>query len=279
MSKSNILGEIYIEDGKPVEVSDFTPGMAHDVYYEVVRMIGGRLLFLEDHLQRLEHSLKGSAIPFPGKAAIRKDLRLLQRHNAFKEGNIRICMQVRSGNELHRFCYFIPYIYPEICMYKSGVQVMTYPHVRPNPGIKKWDDRFRSSVNQYIRETGIYEAVLLNRRNEVTEGSRSNLFFIASPNRLVSAPESEILPGITRKYLLDICREEQLDVIHRPIRLNELQDFDACFLSGTSPKILPVWKLNATEFEVNHPVLQLLMDRFEEVILQNLEDLRPSSWT
>lgn len=274
MSKVQILGDIYVVDGHPAEVRDFTPGLSAEVYYEVVRMINGKFLFLEDHLKRLEHSLEASGLSTPGKEAIRESLRVLQRSNAFKEGNIRICIQIESGREQQLFCYFIPYMYPEVCTYKSGVQVMTYPHVRPNPGIKKWDDRFRSAVSQFIRETGSYEAILLNRRHEVTEGSRSNLFFIDPGGQLVSAPETEILPGITRQYLLDICRTEKLKVVHRPIPLKELEQFDSCFLSGTSPKVLPVWKLNGVIYEVNHPILKMLMERFDRVILQHLEDLR-----
>lgn len=274
MSKAQILGDKYIVDGHPAEVLDFTPGLSAEVYYEVVRMIDGKFLFLEDHLQRLENSLKASGLPEPGKKTIRKSLRMLQQSNAFKEGNIRICIQRDSRGEQHLFCYFIPYFYPEVCMYKSGVEVMTYPHVRPNPGIKKWDDQFRSSVSQFIRDRGIYEAILLNRQQEVTEGSRSNLFFITPGGQLVSAPEAEILPGITRKYLLEICDREKLEVLHRPIPLKELEQFDSCFLSGTSPKVLPVWKLNGVMYEVNQPILQMLMERFDQVILQHLEDLR-----
>jgi branched-chain amino acid aminotransferase len=158
-------------------------------------------------------------------------------------------------------------------MYKSGVQVMTYPHVRPNPGIKKWDDRFRVSVSQYIRDYGIYEAILLNERNEITEGSRSNIFFITTQNQIVSAPAEDILPGITRKYILEICHREHIEVIHRPLHLKELGHFKSCFISGTSPKVLPVWQLDGVEFEVSHPVLHLLMEQFDLLIQENLENL------
>ena len=272
MIKPGLLGETYIADGSPAPVSDFIPDMSAEIYYEVIRMIGGKLLFLEDHLARLEHSLSGSGIPFPGKNRIRESLLLLKRNNAFSEGNIRICIQQTVAGSHHLYCYFVPYLYPEICMYKSGVQVMTFPHVRPNPGIKKWDDRFRTSVSRFISENGIYEAILLNHRNEVTEGSRSNVFFITSRNQLVSAPEEDILPGITRRYILEICRAERIEVIHRPVRLEELHRFEACFISGTSPKVLPVWKLDGVEFEVGQSTLQNLMDRFEGVIRENLED-------
>ena len=96
-------------DGHPAEVLDFTPGLSAEVYYEVVRMIDGKFLFLEDHLQRLENSLVASGLPTPGKETIRKSLRMLQQSNAFKEGNIRICIQRDSRGEQHLFCYFIPF--------------------------------------------------------------------------------------------------------------------------------------------------------------------------
>jgi branched-chain amino acid aminotransferase len=158
-------------------------------------------------------------------------------------------------------------------MYKSGVQLVTYPYVRHNPGIKKWDDRFRVSVSQFIRNHGVYEAILLNNRKQITEGSRSNIFFINAQDQLVSAPENEILPGITRKYVLEICRNEHIEVVHRPIHLEELIHFKSCFISGTSPKVLPTWQLDGIAFEVNHPLLQMIMERFEDLIRQNLENL------
>jgi hypothetical protein len=41
--------------------------------------------------------------------------------------------------------------------------------------------------------------------------------------------------------------------------------------------VLPVWKLNDVQYKVDHPILQALMDRFDQVILRNLEDLRPDT--
>jgi branched-chain amino acid aminotransferase len=273
MTSVKLLGEKYVIDGSVADLSGFNPDMSADIYYEVVRLIDGKFLFLEDHLQRLERSMAGSGISAPGRETIRHSLVLLQTNNPFKLGNVRICIQTATEGEAHLLCYFISYFYPEICMYKSGIQVMTYPHVRSNPGIKKWDDRFRISVGHYIRDHGIYEAILLNAQGQITEGSRSNIFFITPDPQLVSPPEEEILPGITRKYILEICRREGIEVIHRPVPMTELNRYVSCFITGTSPKVLPVWQLNGVEFQVNHPILQLLMEQYELVILQNLEDL------
>ncbi len=91
-------------------------------------------------------------------------------------------------------------------MYGEGVKLAIYPHVRTNPGVKKWDDRFRNSVSRFILEQKVYEAALVNSQNQVTEGSRSNLFFIDRQGCLVTVAEKLILPGITRKYVLEIAR-------------------------------------------------------------------------
>ena len=273
MIAGKVLGEKYLIDGISADVSDFIPDMSADIYYEVVRLMDGKFLFLQDHLERLEQSLSGSGLEYPGTELIQDNLRLLQKNNSFNVGNIRICLQKAQGSGINLLCYFIPYFYPEICMYKSGVQVVTYPHVRPNPGVKKWDDAFRISVNEYIRDHGVYEAILQNNQQQITEGSRSNIFFLDHNNQLITAPEEYVLPGITRKYVLRICTEKGIEVLERPIHLHELKAMTACFISGTSPKILPVWMLDGFQFNADHPVLHLLMERFELLVKENLKSI------
>lgn len=244
--------------------------MSVDIYYEVVRLIEGKLLFLHDHLDRLNNSLSGSGISYPGKEIILENLSLLLEKNSISKGNIRICLQSSTGKNSDLLCYFVPYFYPEASMYQEGVRLLTYPHTRPNPGIKKWDDRFRSSVGKFIRDQGIYEAVLLNRNGQITEGSRSNLSFVDQKGCLITVPDKQILPGITRKYVLSLAKQEGIPVIEKSISLDALNTFTSAFISGTSPKVLPVKLLDNYSFEVSHPLLQKLMNKFEELILANL---------
>jgi len=270
MSLVQILGENYSKNGTSAEVSGFVPDMSADIYYEVLRLIDGKLLFLHDHLERLEYSLAGSGILFPGKEVILENLRLLLQNNSLSQGNIRICLQAVAGKSPNLLCYFVPYYYPTGSMYQTGVDLLTYPHERPQPGIKKWDDSFRKSVGKYIRAEGVYEAVLLNQKNQITEGSRSNLFFIDPKGKLITAPKHMILPGITRKYVLEIAGELRIPVKEKLIPLVSLSHYPSAFISGTSPKVLPVKRLDNFIFDVSHPVLLNLRDRFEQIIQENL---------
>ncbi len=150
---------------------------------------------------------------------------------------------------------------------------MTYSHQRPYPGIKKWDDKFRTDVRQSIRDHGVYEALLLNGEGQITEGSRSNVFFIDAANRLITPPENSVLPGITRKYVIQICRELGLEVEERTVSLKELKELDACFISGTSPKILPVWQIDQQQFRADHPVLKTIMEQFDLILKASLKTI------
>ena len=273
MTTEKILGDTYIVNGRVADTADFTPHLYKDLYYEVVRVMEGKILFLDDHLDRLKHSLSGSGISYPGGTAIVDNLRMLQVQNEFREGNIRICIQKRATGDPDLLCYFVPYFYPEECTYLSGVQLVSYPYQRSDPGIKKWDDTFRVSVRELIRTHGVYEAALLNKRNEITEGSRSNIFFIGGDDRLVTPPSKDVLPGITREHVLRICREEGIGIMERPVALNDLDGFPSCFISGTSPKVLPVWQLDSFRFRVDHPVTRRIMELFESIIQNSLTDL------
>ena len=273
MTTEQILGEKYILNGLPADVTSFQADMSAEIYYEVIRIIGGKFLFLKDHLERLGHSLKDSGLIFPGENSIRDSLKSLLKENHFADGNIRICLQKSKGPDPDLLCYFVPWIYPDECTYLSGVQLVSYAHERPNPGIKKWDDQFRTKVRKHIREHGVYEAVLVNRQGEITEGSRSNIFFIDASNTLITPSGEDVLPGITRKYVLQICREQQIEVEERLVAMKELDTLEACFISGTSPKVLPVWQIDNFQFRADHPMVRNIMQRFESIMIENLETI------
>jgi branched-chain amino acid aminotransferase len=247
--------------------------MSADIYYEVVRIIDGKFLFLDDHLDRLKRSTKESGLIFPHEVSIRESLKSLLKENQFKDGNIRICLQKSPDADPDLLCYIIPWFYPEEGTYLSGVKLASYAHERPNPGIKKWDDNFRTNVREYIRDHGVYEALLLNKLEEITEGSRSNVFFIDASNRLITPSEQSILPGITRSYVIQICKEENIEVEERPVSMKELDTLQACFISGTSPKVLPVWKIDSHQFRADHTTVRIIMEKFEVLLNDNLEPI------
>ena len=273
MTTKQILGEKYIINGVSAEVSGYQAEMSADIYYEVIRIIGRKFLFLDDHLERLKSSIKNTGLVFPGNKTICESLKALLSENRYTEGNVKICLRKISENEAELLCFFTPWFYPDVSSYQSGVQLLSYSHERPNPGIKKWDDKFRNDVRQCIRDHGVYEALLLNKQGEISEGSRSNVFFIDASNKIITPPEHSVLPGITRKYVIQICKDQGLKVEERVVSLKELKKLSSCFISGTSPKVLPVCRVDQHRFRADRPTLRIIMKQFDFVLNANLKTI------
>ncbi|NJK84810.1 MAG: aminotransferase class IV [Bacteroidales bacterium] len=107
--------------------------------------------------------------------------------------------------------------------------------------------------------------MLINENNCITEGSRSNIFFIKK-NELFTSPDEEVLGGITRKYVIDLSKKQSVKIHFQSVSIQELKMFDAVFLTGTSPKVLPVNRIEKTHFDTDNELLLLIMKDYDQAI-------------
>lgn len=245
--------------------------MAKITSYEVIRIINRKPLFLSDHFSRFENTL----------ASVDKNIKVdnIQfgsmlynciNDNNITNGNIKVeAIYDNENNSIEYICREIPHHYPTDEQYKTGVPTLTFRYERQNPHNKIWNQNLRDTVDKFIADNKIFEAVYVSSHNKITEGTRSNIFFI-SGNKLVSAQEKDILKGVTRKYIIDTAKRNGFEYIEKDIDLSEISTFDAAFISGTSPKILPINRMDNIEFNVDNEWLRLLMQKFNEVVNQNI---------
>lgn len=245
--------------------------MAKITSYEVIRIINRKPLFLSDHFARFENTLasvdsgiKVENIPFGSM------LYKCITDNNIENGNIKVeAIYDTESKTLEYICHEIPHHYPTDEQYKNGVPTLTFPYERENPHNKIWNQNLRDTVDKFIADNKIFEAVYVNSHNKITEGTRSNIFFI-SGDKLVSAQEKDILKGVTRKYIIDTAKRNGFVYEEKDIDLSEISNFDAAFISGTSPKILPIATMDNVRFDVENEKLRLLMQKFNEVVNQNI---------
>lgn len=232
--------------------------------YEVVRAIDGKVLFWNDHYARLIASINAlkpdfdfSGFDFP--SIIRK---LLKRNN---ENNINVRINVFLGETTDVVLGLIPSYYPDEAMYHNGVKTVTLQAERSNPVVKAVQPALKELVAKTISNAGAYEVLLLNKNGFLTEGSRSNLFLIRGKD-IFTAPSNLVLSGVTRAKIFELCQTEDIKIIEKAIKLCDLNTFDACFISGTSPKVLPVCCINEVVYQTKNPILQIVTDRFNLLI-------------
>lgn len=232
--------------------------------YEVLRITNGTPLFLEDHLQRFSRSaeIAGRQITY-SVTEIKTFLAELIRKNEISDGNILISCKVNLK------AFFIPHFYPDENMYKLGVNCGLLHAERNNPNAKVFQTQVRNQANVLIEKNNFFEVLLIDQTGFITEGSRSNVFFIRE-NTLITPPSSQVLLGITRQKTLHCAEILGIRYQEEKVALSEIEKFDATFLTGTSPKILPIKQIQSVEFDVNNKILRKLMSTYNSIISEYL---------
>jgi len=87
---------------------------------------------------------------------------------------------------------------------------------------------------------GLDEALLLNERGSIAEGSISNVFFVARGELVTPSVESGILPGITREAVLELAVSLKIRGVETDIRVEDLPRFDEAFLTNSVLEIMPL---------------------------------------
>ena len=124
--------------------------------YEVIRVVDGIALFLEDHFERLEKSMQIQGLRFQMiYAEFKQNLAELVRQNQKTEGNIKFVYSVVEGNIRWTFG-FIPHSYPSKDDYLSGVTTDLILAERRNPNAKVIQAGIRGEANQLISDRKLY---------------------------------------------------------------------------------------------------------------------------
>lgn len=267
----------YIENGtlKSFPLQEQT-GLKLKVY-EVLRVIGGVALFAEDHLERFLNSCALSGIGSPLEfVQFLEQLQVIIETNSMEIGNLKFDLSILESGKFVWQMYPIAHQYPAEIDYSTGVRCGLLPLERANPQAKVVQQTVREQANATIAANNWYEAILVNARGCITEGSRSNIFFIKK-ERVYTAPAAQVLLGITRAKVMDCISTLELICSEVPIALESLASFDAAFISGTSPKILPIAQIEGIPFDVNNPVLRRLMEAYDQLISSYILERKPTA--
>lgn len=263
-----IRGKYFILNGKqePAEVFQQLSAIEGPTLYEVFRIINGIPLFVEDHILRFENSagLAGLVLPYT-RDDIFRHVTILIRANRFRNANIKLIACYPSGKPPCYAAYFVEHQYPKPSEFRLGVDTITLRAVRQNPNAKIFHTALREETNKLKRNLNVYEVLLVDNNGNITEGSRSNFFCIRG-NQVITPPVHEVLPGVTRKYVLQACHNLKCPVSETSVPAGDLPSMEALFLTGTSRKILPIRKVDGGSFSVSHPMMRALMEEFGRIV-------------
>ena len=235
-----------------------------DGIYEVIPVYGGRLFRLQEHLDRMQHSLDAIGITNPHSD---QDWRgILETLTAATPGDeLTIYLQITRGvgsNRDHAIPNDIsPTVFamtsttrpPSDQQREQGVRCITSDDIRwLRCDIKAITLLPAVLLRQTASEANAAEALLI-RDGQVTEGSVTSLFAIYA-DTLVTPPKSHLLlPGVTRDLVLELAGQAGIDIQQRAIPASELCDADELWITGSTKEILAVIEVDGQRIGDGHP--------------------------
>ena len=254
-----------------------------DAIYEVCAVLGGHVQDEEEHLDRLERSLRELGMAMPMKrGALMLVIRELARRNRIRDG--LIYLQITRGTL--RRDHAVPAAPPRPTLIltarpvdpkalaarrAAGVAVVTRPDERwARCDIKSTALLPNILAKTAARRAGAFEAWLVDKDGFVTEGSSTTAWIIDDAGRVITRSLSNaILPGVTRRVILDAAAEAQLTVIERPFTVAEARAAREAFISAATLGATPVIAIDGQPVGVGRP--GPLVRRIQELYAQLAE--------
>lgn len=234
-------GQYYVLDGAVKEASEPMRVATESgrTAYEVIRIIRGVPLFYQDHYDRMKATFETIGLPLEMDAARLKEyMKKLLLVNGLANCNVKVIVFHEAGKQ-KKLAYISKSYYPSEKEADTGVKAGLFRIERQNPNAKLINQSYKDAVNAKIHEGGYYEVLLVDSLGRITEGSKSNAFFVKR-NMIFTAPGQFVLKGITRKYVFEACRNAGFEVAEEFIGADSLKQVDGAFFSGTSIKVLPI---------------------------------------
>jgi D-alanine transaminase len=221
-----------------------------DGVYEVARAYGGRFFELEAHLARLRDGLDALMINGARVATLPTIFAELLTRNALATSDALVYLQITRG-AAPRTHFFPdpavpPTVYAEARTFQpkadpsKGIAVITTPDTRwARCDIKSVALLPNVLANQQARAAGATEAVFI-RDGVALEGSSSSFFAVVDGEVRTAPCSNYILPSISRRVTLELCREAGFAHRETPIFVHELPRVSEIFMAGTTLEVMPV---------------------------------------
>jgi branched-subunit amino acid aminotransferase/4-amino-4-deoxychorismate lyase len=266
MSPSFVLRNGVMIPAAEAGISVFNPAIYGSYgVYESMQVAGGVVFEQEAHLRRLAYSAQVIELAFPASlATIAAWIARVVAGQGEQDCTIRLfVVGPDNGGEPTAFIWAQPpAAYPPTC-YTDGANAITFEARRFLPQAKSLNMLASNLAQRRARAAGVHEA-FLHHDGVLTEGSNSNLFAVWN-DIVLTAPDEEVLAGVTRDVLLALARGAGIHVREMLLPLDEIGGWDECFITSTSRHVMPVTRIDGQivgDGKVG-PLTKRLRDLFE----------------
>ena len=259
-----INGAFHVRNEAKISVFD-SGYLVGDGIWEGIRLTGGKLVFVEEHLNRLWQAAKATHINMAYSKAelIEIIYKTLEKNNMTDGVHIRVMVTrgiKKTPSQDPRLTITGPnlVIIPEHKMAdesskKSGLKLFTSTIRRGSPDYLDPKLNCHSKLHEVQAlvqaiEAGADEALMLDINGFVSTCNSTN-FFMVKDGMVITSTDQYCMNGITRQKIIDLCVENNMPVVERNFSLYDVYDADECFVTGTFAGVSPVISIDGRTIE------------------------------
>lgn len=261
------MNEELIERDLPLRSIFYGEGL-----FETFRWNKTAPVFLNKHLERMKQGAELLKIPFPGKSKLKKRVEKAIEKSDLEDAYAKLCLLSSSPAKFYSEAN------------EESVLVMTRKYKKPNKRMKVCiasAKRHSSSPSLYIKSInylenvltrrksinqGYDDAIFLNEREEVSESTSANLFWVKEDTLYTPTVECGLLPGITREALISLAPNLGFEVEEGNFKLDKVYNSEGIFLTNALMGIAEVTKIGEKETSPSEKLFKKLRKSlFEEL--------------
>tara|TARA_B100000609_G_scaffold199007_1_gene200210 strand:+ start:7197 stop:8000 length:804 start_codon:yes stop_codon:yes gene_type:complete len=233
--------------------------------FETIRFMDRKLIFFEDHIERLLLNTTRFGFKKVDKTQILHHIDLTIKKNDLNAGLAKIIF-VPSENfqdiEYYIFLRKLPSVNSQIVKV-SFYNEIDFPILRINSAYKSLFYFGNFLAINDAKSKNIFEPIFYNKDNFITSGAIKNIFFIKNNTLLTPSLDLGILNGVTRSKVFEIAKKLNFSVIESKIRLSEINDMDEAFITSASVGLLAC---NWEKWECKNIITGKLKNEYNKIV-------------
>jgi branched-chain amino acid aminotransferase len=251
-------GEFVTKENAKISVYDhgFLYG---DGVFEGIRVYGGNIFRMEEHMDRLYRSAKSIMLEIPHSQEeltnlIAETVEKNQLENAYiravvSRGPGDLGLDPRNCRGANVVIIVEPLsIFPKE-LYETGLEIVTVATRRNRPDVLSPKVKSLNYLNNILvrieaQLANVNEALMLNDQGYVAEGSADNVFIVRGNTFYTPPGYIGALEGITRNAVMDIAKDLGYEMKEEPFTRHDVYTADEVFLTGTAAEVIAVVKVD-----------------------------------
>lgn len=225
--------------------------------FETFRVYAGRkLAFVEDHMDRMADGCRFFALPFSREKGVDALESALAEIPDNTEARLRLNLISYGDQDVEETAFRTTWepLQEMKALQSSGVKLALAPFQRfsRSPLVRFKTTSYLENISafRWARREGFFDAIFINERGEITEGCITNIFFLSKGDIFTPPTDAGLLPGITRKQIIEVARVLGLSVAESTITPADLNQFDGAFVTNSVIEILPVCTVSDADYKI-----------------------------